>query len=70
MGETSLTADVLEHLDQLGSADIVVGIPSFRNAATIPHVVQAASAERSDRPRRKRTSTRTAAHPTQPVTWC
>lgn len=44
MGETSLTADVLEHLDQLGSADIVVGIPSFRNAATIPHVVQAASA--------------------------
>lgn len=44
MSETSLTSDVLEHLDRLGSADIVVGIPSFRNAATIPHVVQAASA--------------------------
>jgi hypothetical protein len=31
-------------VDQLGSADIMVGIPSYRNAATIGHVVRAAQA--------------------------
>ncbi len=31
-------------VEQLGSADIMVGIPSYRNAATIGHVVRAAQA--------------------------
>lgn len=42
--DTSLGNKVLEHLNRLGSADIMVGIPSFRNATTIPLVVQAATA--------------------------
>ena len=37
-----LRPDVLARLDDLGHADIVVGIPSYQNAATIGHVVQAA----------------------------
>ena len=37
-----LRPDVLARLRDLGHADIVVGIPSYQNAATIGHVVQAA----------------------------
>jgi hypothetical protein len=37
-----LRPDVLARLGELGHADIVVGIPSYQNAATIGHVVQAA----------------------------
>ena len=37
-----LQPDVLARLRALGHADIVVGIPSYKNAATIGHVVQAA----------------------------
>ncbi|HVQ23124.1 MAG TPA: hypothetical protein VMT36_07600, partial [Candidatus Saccharimonadia bacterium] len=33
-----------DEIGRLGSADIMVGIPSFRNAATIGHVVRAAHA--------------------------
>ena len=33
-----------QEVERLGSADIMVGIPSFRNAATIGHVVRAAHA--------------------------
>jgi glycosyltransferase involved in cell wall biosynthesis len=33
-----------DEVERLGSADIMVGIPSFRNAATIGHVVRAAHA--------------------------
>ena len=36
---TELTA----HLEQIGEADIVVGIPSYNNARTIGHVVRAVS---------------------------
>ncbi len=31
-------------IEQIGKADVVVGIPSFNNARTIAHVVQAVSA--------------------------
>jgi hypothetical protein len=44
VAETSaLAADMREALRQQGRADLVVGIPSFRNAATIGHVARAAS---------------------------
>ena len=33
-----------EEVKRLGSADIMVGIPSFKNAATIGHVTRAAQA--------------------------
>jgi hypothetical protein len=37
-----LAPDVLARLGKIGEADVVVGIPSFQNAATIGHVVRAA----------------------------
>jgi hypothetical protein len=40
----SLPPAVQEAVDRVGSADIMVGIPSYRNAATIGHVVRAAQA--------------------------
>jgi glycosyltransferase involved in cell wall biosynthesis/nucleotide-binding universal stress UspA family protein len=42
--KTYLSPDILDHLDKVGSADIMVGIPSFGNVETIAHVVKAASA--------------------------
>ncbi len=33
--------ELIARLDEIGSADLVVGIPSFNNARTIPHVVRA-----------------------------
>src|SRR5512142_312174 len=33
--------EVQQRIDAIGAADIVVGIPSFNNAATIGHVVRA-----------------------------
>ncbi len=39
-----LKEEVLEAIEELGSADILVGIPSFNNADTIAHVVRAAQA--------------------------
>ena len=39
-----LPAEAFDAVRRLGRADIVVGIPSFNNAATIRHVVQAAEA--------------------------
>jgi glucosylglycerate synthase len=39
-----LTPAIQAELDRLGPADIMVGIPSFKNAATIGHVVRAAQA--------------------------
>jgi len=39
----TLKDEVLERVAKIGQADILVGIPSFRNAATIDHVVKAAS---------------------------
>lgn len=41
--KTVLHPQTLDHIDRLGEADIIVGIPSFRNASTIAHVVRAAS---------------------------
>ena len=41
---TSLAPAVREEIGRLEKADIMVGIPSFRNAATIGHVVRAAQA--------------------------
>ncbi|MEW6379660.1 MAG: glucosyl-3-phosphoglycerate synthase [bacterium] len=42
--KTHLSPDILDRLDKVGSADIMVGIPSFRSGETIAHVVKAASA--------------------------
>jgi glucosylglycerate synthase len=39
-----LTPAITAELQRLGHADIMVGIPSFKNAATIGHVVRAAQA--------------------------
>ncbi len=44
MPETVLTPAIRDQIDRLGRADIMVGIPSYRNAATIGHVVRAAQA--------------------------
>jgi hypothetical protein len=44
MPESALTPAIREEVKRLGSADIMVGIPSFRSAATIGHVVRAAQA--------------------------
>jgi hypothetical protein len=41
---TSLAPAVRQEIGRLEQADIMVGIPSFRNAATIGHVVRAAQA--------------------------
>jgi hypothetical protein len=41
---TTLTPAIREEIARLGSADIMVGIPSFKNAATIGYVVRAAHA--------------------------
>jgi glucosylglycerate synthase len=39
-----LTAAIRAEVERLGRADIMVGIPSYRNAATIGHVVRASQA--------------------------
>src|ERR1700741_2117611 len=44
MPQTVLTPTVRDQSARLGSADIMVGIPSFKNAATIGYVVRAAQA--------------------------
>jgi hypothetical protein len=44
MPQSSLPEALREEIGQLGQADIIVGIPSFRNAATIGHVVRAVHA--------------------------
>jgi glucosylglycerate synthase len=44
MPSSALTPAIKDEIARLGSADIMVGIPSFRNAATIGHVVRAAQA--------------------------
>ena len=44
MAEEILPAPVREQLLAVGSADIVIGIPSYNNARTIGHVVRAAHA--------------------------
>ena len=36
-------AELKSRLDQIGEADIIVGIPSYNNARTIGHVVRAVS---------------------------
>ena len=42
--ETVLTPAIREEIARIGRADIMVGIPSFKNAATIGYVVRAAQA--------------------------
>jgi glycosyltransferase involved in cell wall biosynthesis len=44
MNDEPLSQDVHRALAQIGGADIVIGIPSYNNAATIGHVVAAAQA--------------------------
>ena len=44
MAADSLSAPIRELIDRLGQADMMVGIPSFKNAATIGYVVRAAQA--------------------------
>lgn len=44
MPATTLTPEIREEIARLGRADIMVGIPSFKNAATIGYVVRAAHA--------------------------
>jgi hypothetical protein len=41
---TALTPAIRDEISRLGKADIMVGIPSFKNAATIGYVVRAAQA--------------------------
>ena len=40
---TALSAELREGIRRVGEADIVVGIPSFRNAGTIGHVATVAA---------------------------
>jgi hypothetical protein len=42
--QTALTPAIRDEIERLGRADIMVGIPSFKNAATIGYVVRAAQA--------------------------
>ncbi|MGH2513095.1 MAG: glycosyltransferase, partial [Candidatus Limnocylindrales bacterium] len=42
--DSNLSAPIRELIERLGQADIMVGIPSFKNAATIGYVVRAAQA--------------------------
>jgi glycosyltransferase involved in cell wall biosynthesis len=44
MPETKMPVALQEQIKRLGKADIMVGIPSFKNAATIGYVVRAAQA--------------------------
>src|SRR5438552_8453683 len=44
MPATSLTPAIRDQIARLGRADIMVGIPSFKNAATIGYVARAAQA--------------------------
>ncbi|MHB1590450.1 MAG: glycosyltransferase family protein, partial [Sulfuricella sp.] len=44
MNTVTFRADVHEQIGKIGSADIIVGIPSFNNARTIGHVVRAVQA--------------------------
>ena len=44
MAPSGLSGPILELVERLGQADIMVGIPSFKNAATIGYVVRAAQA--------------------------
>ncbi|MFO7532406.1 MAG: hypothetical protein R6W93_08070 [Candidatus Limnocylindrales bacterium] len=44
MPDRALPAALAEEVKRLGQADIMVGIPSFKNAATIGHVTRAAQA--------------------------
>jgi glucosylglycerate synthase len=44
MPSSVLTPAIKDEIARLGCADIMVGIPSYRNAATIGHVVRAAQA--------------------------
>ena len=44
MPDRALPDALAEEVKRLGPADIMVGIPSFRNAATIGHVTRAAQA--------------------------
>ncbi|MDH4283755.1 MAG: cell wall biosynthesis glycosyltransferase [Gallionellaceae bacterium] len=44
MNTVTFRAEVHEHLERIGQADIIVGIPSFNNARTIGHVVRAVHA--------------------------
>jgi glucosylglycerate synthase len=42
--QTALTPAIRDEIERLGRADIMVGIPSFKNATTIGYVVRAAQA--------------------------
>ncbi len=44
MPATTLTPAIRDEVERLGRADIMVGIPSYKNAATIGYVVRAAQA--------------------------
>jgi glycosyltransferase involved in cell wall biosynthesis len=44
MNDVSFRAEVHDQIGKIGSADIIVGIPSFNNARTIGHVVRAVQA--------------------------
>ena len=44
MNDVTFRTEVHEQIGKIGSADIIVGIPSFNNARTIAHVVRAVQA--------------------------
>lgn len=41
--KTALSEDARQHIADIGTADLLIGIPSFNNAATIGHVVKTAA---------------------------
>lgn len=43
MAGTTLDPSIQKHIEEIGEADILVGIPSYNNADTIAHVVRAAA---------------------------
>ncbi len=44
MARSILSKEVRKEIQQIGEVDVLVGIPSYNNARTIPHVVRAVSA--------------------------
>jgi glycosyltransferase involved in cell wall biosynthesis len=44
MAKEILSKEVKNQIQQIGEVDVLVGIPSYNNASTIPHVVRAVSA--------------------------
>jgi hypothetical protein len=70
MFETSLRMDGQRRLSEIGVADLLVGIPSYKNAETIGHVVETAGdGMLMHFPNLRLSLWWTGAHPMKPSTW-